>query len=361
MMTQRPRRTPDPAAEQSGFALVLVLGTLVPAVLLVGVFSSVLMSRTDALGLERAREKALHAAESGVDFAIFLGRRGLLLDGSTHSGNLAVDTSWSLVATHLLYDGHDNDNDGFADEPDEDVFQVVVTGRYRNQTRRLAAYLGPVPLMPDVRAAMAISNPSLDFRIGGSAQDSGFDIDGSGDVPGLAIFQPGTLTDLLGMLTPAEGNRILGPGGTPSLGTVPPIDLTDVTNIVQNVADTVLTSSHYSNLQFGNAAIGDARLTYRNGDLKLTGTSRGAGILVVTGNLVLTGNLYFDGIIIVLGNIDSGTGSTVVRGALVQGPAAAYADLRGNFDLQYSSAAIDLARSSAGLYVAFNGWQELSR
>ena len=352
-----------PVSPDSGFALILVLSTLIPALLLVAAFGSVLSSRTDELGQERAREKALHAAESGIDFAIFRGRRGLLTNLAVYQADLGPDTSYRVEATHLLVDGADNDNDFLVDaaDPDEDVFQVVVTGTHRGHRRRLAAYLGPVPLFPSIRTAMAIANPAIDLRFAGSSQLNGNDAAGSLDVPALAIFQPGTVAQLSATLSGSEGNRLNGPGGPPSMGTVPFIDLNDIVNIVQNVADIVLTSNQYSGLQFGNAAASDPRITYRAGNVRIIGNSRGAGILVVTGDLQVSGDFEFDGLIIVLGNLDNSSGSARIRGAIVQGPAASYVDLRGNFDLQYSTAALDLANSRTGLYVAFNGWQELRR
>lgn len=349
--------------EDSGFALILVLTTLIPAVLLVAVFGSLLSSRTDELAQERGREKALHAAESGIDYAIFRGRRGLLTNGAVYQANLAPDTAYRVEATHLLTDGLDNDNDGAVDaaDPDEDVFQVVVTGSYLKHTRRLAAYLGPVPLFPHIHTALAIANPAIDLRFIGSSRFDGHDAAGSLDVPALAIFQPGTVAQLSATLSGAEASRLDGPGGPPSMGTVPALDLNDIVSVVQNVADIVLTSSSYSGLNFGDAATNDPRITYRAGNVRINGTSRGAGILVVTGNLEVLGDFEFDGLIIVLGNIVNSSGSARIRGAMVQGPTATYVDVRGNFDLQYSTAALDLANTHTGLYVAFNGWQELRR
>lgn len=350
--------------DEAGFALILVLATLVPAVLLVGMFGSVLSSRSDELSLQRGRERALHAAESGIDFAIFRGRRGLLGDGDVYQATLGVDTRYRIDATHLLVDGRDNDDDGFADaadpENDEDVFQVIVSGTYRNQQRRLAAYLGPVPLLPNLRSALAIANPSIDLNLIGSSRISGLDESGSTDMPGLAIFRPGTVAQLGSTLSGPEGNRISGTGATtPSLGEVDPIDLNDIVTVVQNVADIVLTSNRYTGLVFGDTS--DPRITYRNGNVRIGGVSRGAGILVVTGDLEVLGDFHFEGIVVVLGNLINSSGSAYIRGAIVQGADADVVDLRGDFDLQFSTAALDMANTNTGLYVAFNGWQELRK
>lgn len=356
-----PRSARPAAAGERGFAMILVLTLLVPAVLLVGMLGTVLVNRSDELQRERGLERALLAGESGVDYAIFLGRRGLLADRATYDRTLGNDSTYRVETLHLLTDGLDNDDDGTPDDADEDVFQVVVTGRYRNHVRRLAAYLGPVPLFPDVRTALGVANRNIDLRVGGSSFINGYDAAGSIDVPALSVFTPGTTTDLLSTLNSGEQSRIDGPGGAPSLGTMAPLDLPDLVSVVQNVADLVLTSNRYTGLSAGDMASNDPRITYRAGNVRLNGTSRGAGILVVTGDLEVIGNFYYDGLIVVLGNLSTGSGSVEIRGAVLQGPAASYVDLSGNFDLKFSSAALDFASSSTGLYVAFNGWQELHR
>lgn len=346
---------------QAGFAMVLVLTTLIPALLLVGLFGSILSTRTDELQRERSLERALLAAESGVDYAIFLGRRGLLTNLAVYDRQLGPDTGYRVEARHLLVDGLDNDDDHVADDPDEDVFQVVVTGHYRAVQRRIAAYLGPVPLFPSVRTALGVANPAVDLQIGGSASLSGVDAGGGTDQPALSIFTPGTIANLLATLTAGEQGRITGPGGPPSLGTMAPLNLADIVSSVQNVADLVLTSASYSGLAFGDMASNNPRITYRAGNLRLNGTSHGGGVLVVTGDLQVLGDFSFDGLIVVMGNLVNSSGSALIRGAILQGPAATLVDLRGNFDLQYSSTALDFASAATGLYVAFNGWQELQR
>ena len=46
---------------------------------------------------------------------------------------------------------------------------------------------------------------------------------------------------------------------------------------------------------------------------------------------------------------------------MIQGPTGAQIDNRGTLDLLYSSEAIAIANSTSGMYVSFNGWQELAR
>ena len=65
-------------------------------------------------------------------------------------------------------------------------------------------------------------------------------------------------------------------------------------------------------------------------------------------------------VLICLGDVKQ-VGTAQIYGAFVHGPKAAQIWTRGTFDVRYSSEALSLANQFAGLYVSFNGWQELSR
>lgn len=353
--------------EERGVTMLALVIVLMPLVLTVGAFTATMTSRTDRLSQEIDEERALLAAESGVDYAIWVGKTGAMVDGYEQNYSLGQDARFYVRSTHLLVDDADNDKDTKVDEADEDVFQIIVTGRYRNTTRRIAAYLGPVPLVPNsYPGAMTTLNPSPSINLSGSTVLSGFNTNmdgtlaGAGDVAGLSIGAPGTLADLSAELTGGEANRVQGPGGPPSLGTGPAMDLDPIVAAVQNAANIVLTNSSYGSYYFGSGPGGDVNITYRDGNVRFSGNSTGAGILLVTGNLQLAGTFRFDGVIIVLGDIIC-TGTAQVYGAVVQGPTGSMIRDTGTFDVRYSQEAITLANSIGGRYVSFNGWQELAR
>jgi hypothetical protein len=177
----------------------------------------------------------------------------------------------------------------------------------------------------------------------------------------MSVVPPGTVADLLGELTGGESNKVVGPGGTPSLGTSPAVDLTALVATLRNAANIVLNSNHYSSYNFGNGATGTANVTFREGDVKFAGNTRGAGILVVTGKLTAVGNFRFDGIVVVLGDCDNSAGTMDIFGAIVHGPSGGLYKMRGSSRVKYSRQAVDLALSLAGRYVVFKGWQEISR
>ena len=246
------------------------------------------------------------------------------------------------------------------------MYQIVVTGEYRRSSRRLAAYLGPVPLLPTMESAFATQDPNLTVELPGTVRISGLNknIDGTlaggGDLPGLSTAPPGTVAQLSSELTGSEPGKVVGSTPSPSLAVSAPIDVPTLVAQVANIADLVLTNSNYASYDFGDGAAGVATIAYRDGDVTFGGNTTGAGILVVTGDLQLKGNFRYDGVIIVLGEVSNSAGTSQVYGSILQGPNGGVLDLRGTVDLHYSAEAINLANSISGQYVAFNGWQELS-
>ncbi|MHC4515567.1 MAG: hypothetical protein ACYTGW_16305 [Planctomycetota bacterium] len=352
---------------EQGFVMVTLFTLLVPLLIIVVAFTATMAGRTNELRVELDEELALLAAESGVDDAIYQGRTGDLKDGVNYGRNLGRGQSFEVEPTYLMDDGKDNDNDTKIDEEDEDVFQVVVTGTYRGTSRRLAAYLGPVPLLPTIEAAVTVQDPSIELRLNGTPWVSGNnrnmdDTPGAGaDLPGLGITPPGTLAQLISELNPTEQSKVVGTGGAPSLANANDIDLVTLVTQIQNIADVVLTANVYASYNFGHGPSGAAKITYRNGDVTFTGNTRGAGILVVTGDLYLKGTFRYDGVVIVLGQIVNSAGTAQVYGAILQGPSGGKFEIKGTMDVYYSEQAVALANSVSGRYVAFIGWQELAR
>lgn len=353
--------------QESGVVMLTMLTTLVPLLLIVGAFTAVMSSRSAEQRQVLDEERALMAAESGIDDAIYRGQIGTLADGQKYQRDLSGGMSFTVTATHLGSDGADNDTDGSTDETDEDVFQVIAEGTYRNSTRRLAAYLGPTASLPtlSMTGAMAIYNPSININLGGTPDISGNDlnIDGTSASTtnyGMTIASPGTVADLSSTISKKERSKISGLGGSPSLGTAAAEDLASITASIQNSANLVLTSNHYSGKDMGSGASGVSNIIYRNGDVKFSGGS-GAGVMLVTGDLTITGNYRFDGVIIVLGSIKASGGTADVYGGVIMGPASSEVYSRGTLGIHYSSEGLGLANNNSGSYVSFNGWQELAR
>ncbi len=348
----------DPS--ERGGVILAVLTILMPLVLIMSAMLTTMTARTTRLDRDVTDERALLAAESGVDQAIFESRRGNLFHGVDVRGTVG-NVSFVVTPTYLGNDLADNDDDGLTDEPDEDVFQVVSVGTCNGVTRRIASYIGKSSFMPVLSAAMHAANPLMTITLGGTPWIDGrnHDLNGAlvgwGDTYGIGALAPATTADVLAQLSAGEGARVNGLGGPPSVGPAAPVDLVSLVNNARNAATFSLTSNRYTRLDPGPA------IYYRDGDLALAGNIEGSGLLVVTGNLRISGRVSFKGVIVVLGDMDNSAGTMEILGGLLLSTTSSGFTMRGTADIRYSTAAIDLANRAAGKYVAFNGWQELSR
>jgi hypothetical protein len=94
--------------------------------------------------------------------------------------------------------------------------------------------------------------------------------------------------------------------------------------------------------------VANPKFTYVDGELKVSGTWTGAGILVVKGNLSFSGGSQFKGIVVCLGDLKyTGAGPAdmahVVGGLIYQGTMIDDSSLGGAGRLFYSSAAVNNA------------------
>jgi len=354
--------------DEQGFAAILFVLILVPALIVIGSYVQSMSERNQRLLLETREEQAMLAAESGIDYALNEARRGTLVAGAgasyTFQDTLPNGSQFSTVCTYLKGDGLDNDSDGSVDESDEDVFRVVSTGSTQNNRRRVAAYLGFSSYLPDLEGAITVTNRDVSISIGGAARADGRNytllgaLTGSGNTLGIAITPPGDEDDLDAELTSSEESRVLGVGGSSSFGEADPIDVAELLDFARNSASVVITNTNVSSVNYGSAA--SPVVAYREGDVRIQGNSQGWGLLVVNGTLRLAGTFNWYGVILCTGTIECGAGTARVHGGMVQGPAGAAITLTGTIDARYSSAGVDLATRLTGRYVAFNGWQEIS-
>jgi Tfp pilus assembly protein PilX len=355
-------------SSEQGSAMLTMVFLLLPLAMILGSFLTSMHGRTQRLRAAVDEERALQAAEAGIDAALFAARTATLYDATPVAGTLPDGSTFDVMPTYLGADGLNNDGDLDTDEADEDVFRIVSTGNSRGVPRVIATYLGRTSFLPSVGGAVTSHNPAMIIDLGGTSSINGnnINIDGTAGNPadslaGMSIASPGTTANLLAQLTPAEQAKVTGVGGTPSLSVTPALDLVTLAAVARNAANLVLTNHTYSGLQFGNASLGTGFITYREGDVRFQGNVQGAGLLVVTGNLTLAGTFRFDGIIICLGEIDNAAGTADVFGGVITASSSPSIKLRGTSQMRFSKEAVDLAKSLAGQYVAFNGWQELKR
>jgi hypothetical protein len=360
---------------QDGFAMLAVVVMVLPILFVVGSYLQTMTGRNSRLELEVKEERAMLVAESGVDYAMFQARSGVLVAGPHavyhYSGTLAGGGGYTVTCTYLGADGIDNDHLNGVDDANEDVFEVVSTGTLGTSQRRIAAYLGwsPFLLTPTGALTMVNQNPT-DITINGSPTLSGRNYSvtgalvGSGDTFGITIETPAPTTRITSLLTAGEASHVTGVTPTPSVGSssnYSAATFSSVVNQARNAAQIVITNGLInSNTTYGNAITGPEYIVYRNGDLKINGTMSGAGLLVVNGNLTISGTMTWKGVVLVTGNIDAANGTASIYGGIVMGPSGATIKMKGTADIRYSAAAIDLATRLTGRYVALNGWQEIT-
>ena len=106
-------------------------------------------------------------------------------------------------------------------------------------------------------------------------------------------------------------------------------------------------------------------IVYHYGDLSISGTGEGQGILLVEGNLSVQGRIDFYGPVIVTGGVDvRGTGSDDVKfygGILAQNVTLDDSRLTGNATVNYSSCAIKRALQGSAIPTPLNerSWVQL--
>jgi len=372
-MNPAPMTHHDARSDERGAALILLMAVLMPVLLIVAVAVQAMTQRTNEARAAIDMQRALLAAEAGIDEATYRGGAGTLVNGVSFDVDIDGDGNpttgplrCTVTPTWLRGDGVDNDGDSVTDEADEDVFQVIAVGRFAGAQRRLAAYLGPVPLLPAISSAVVLSNPAVTINMAGSALMSGVDVSLAGvatgsTLPGMTIASPGTLAWLDSQLTGGERTKVVGAGGTPSIGTSANIDWSTLVPQLQNIANVVLTASTYSGLSVGSTSPWTPQIALRNGNVTIQGVSTGVGILVVNGDLEMRGNFAWYGVVIVTGTVTCSSGSAMIRGALLQGSSGPTVTATGNMTVQYSGEGIAMATAVSGRYTSFNGWQELSR
>jgi hypothetical protein len=102
-------------------------------------------------------------------------------------------------------------------------------------------------------------------------------------------------------------------------------------------------------------------LIYVPGNLSLTGSGMGQGILLVEGDLSMVGTTRFDGIVLVRGNLSAASGTPTIHGSVLAGGAG---NLSGTAGIHYSSCALSIAinqnASATVRPVQSRGWVDLT-
>lgn len=222
-----------------------------------------------------------------------------------------------------------------------------------SHTSLIKARRDPVTL-PPVTSSLYISANTLDMNLSGDINIDGNDhnLDTSAGpnpaLPGIGVPNSGDSSYVVDDLKPKISNAILGYGSSPSVYTTP--NSTNWEEITQDCifgADTTVPSGTYSSGTFGNSTT--PKITYMDGNVTLTGTASGAGVMIVNGNLSMEGNFTFYGIVIVYGKsqIDcKAEGKAGIYGASIFVGQSIDFQAEGKATFYYSSQAINNAKAN---------------
>lgn len=125
----------------SGFVLIAVLILVLPMAVGLACLTLEMPSRDRRLLEDIARERALLAAESGMDEAVFEANRKNLPSGVPLTRGLGNGSTYTVKPSFQGDDRVDNDGDGQVDEADEDVFRLTVVGKFRDVQRKFTVHV----------------------------------------------------------------------------------------------------------------------------------------------------------------------------------------------------------------------------
>ncbi|MSP15087.1 MAG: hypothetical protein EXR73_00500 [Myxococcales bacterium] len=356
---------------ECGSAMLLALGAALPLMVAGGTMLFAVVRERTVAEQVAAEVAAEDSAASGAHDAI-----ALLTGDPSFSGSyvLSVDGHVAdITVTSWAHDGSDNDGNGLIDDAAEADWSTVtsegqvnvrfdaqgnlIEGATRTARSTVEAIAWFERITIPAAQAFYCHDPEADWDFIGTAfRISGHDLNPDGSAGGAAslpgIGTPGSTASITKQLASNQKGRVNGQGKFPSVRKVSGIDV-----------DTLITDfSPFAAVTYdgpfdvlGNVNLGDRtallpQVTYAKGDLKLSGTTTGCGVLLVEGNLEVTGALDFAGLVVVGGNTSFRTGSNVqiLWGALATVATVSGEDVEigGNATIQYSSSVLSTVGSN---------------
>jgi hypothetical protein len=321
------------ALDQRGTALVAALA-IVMILLPVGAFV-VLQCRTDLLIQHnlRAEIETFYVAEAGLEHAIAEIAPGTsfddILTGPDHLPGTPDDGIFSFAeGTPNAFPFAPFHYEVRVAASGSDMVSVVSSGTGINGATRVVSALVKRSPLPATPAALytegdvsALDMGSADFLL------SGFDhqLADPPDAPaGPAAALPALSSSSADMeevlrqrLGADSAQRLVGAGGTPSIGTAPALDLPRYALACANRPE----HTEVAGITAGEAMVFGTleapQLSIVSGDLNVAGQLSGAGMMVVQGTLEVTGTVAFTGLVLVMGGIVLDSASQVtIRGGL---------------------------------------------
>ena len=165
-------------------------------------------------------------------------------------------------------------------------------------------------------------------------------VPGAADVPGISTtMDPANIE---GALRTNQQNNVEGQGAEPSVTTAPiDIDMQEMFDKYGAQATIVSPGGTLSNITWGD--LDHYEIARVDGDMHVSGTMVGGGMLLVQGDFTCTGQFTWYGLVVVLGDISfsgGGAGVHIFGSVMVQGGVTSQV-VGGNADIFYSSDALN--------------------
>jgi len=324
--------------DQSGMSLVFAL--LVVFSLLSLTVASLLATTSDLKITSNYQTgmQALLTAQSGIEHA----KEAVNELGVANNCQSEIVSNWSSVfgtgsQTVVGYPLLSYSVTAVADAVDPTNYMVLrSTGQAPNESQRFV----------DARVKIdVVFSPGAIYLPGDTVQPNfngnkflvdGHDTDLNGtlhpatDVPGITTHSQAGADTVINALSGFQDDNVIGLGGMPSVkmanGFTTPQLLNQITPAILASPGVVTNPTLNGNNTFGtcNSSTTTPQITHFTGDVNVTGTLDGCGILVVDNSLTISGDTTFNGLIIVKGTTVIGKnpsdttvqGNTTIMGAI---------------------------------------------
>jgi len=288
-------------------------------------------------------------------------------------GENAINYPWAKVHYKLngtnqviLFGDHDND---VTTPPRPNLVRgwpIIVVTTFGEQTTAQRTVEVEAVRMPFDIVAAALYSEVDDLKFNGtqfmvSGQDwdpyTEHPIAGNAQVP--AIVTTGRDDTIDGTLYGAQSDNVEGQGGTPSVArSNVDMDLQAMANAFAELTDIELAPGTYSHETYGD--LDHYNVVHCTGDMHVSGSVTGGGILIVDGDFACSGSFTWYGLVLVMGDVTfTGGGNEVhIYGSVLAGGAGGNEQtVSGNANLLYSSIALDKLSQLKPFTVA--NWREL--
>jgi hypothetical protein len=291
---------------------------------------------------------------------------------ATAQSGSTVDYPWVKVRYKLnganqvlLYGDHD---DNPLTDPAVNLARgypiiVATSAGAQGSARRLIEVEAVKPPFQTVEAATYAEDDNFNFNgtqflVSGRDwdPDTGLPIPGAPEVNGILTTEDPSV--IAGALNHQQQNNVEGSGAEPSVASSPiNLDLQALADQFSDSADYTLAGGTYSNTSFGGRT--DYVVAHCTGDMHVSGSLEGGGLLIVDGDFDCTGGFTWYGLVLVLGDMRfSGGGNDIhIYGSVLCQGGIGNQTVSGNADILYSSIALERMTSLAP-YRQFS-WREL--